>query len=220
MGVLEKVDGSAYFEQGNTKALASVLGPREVHFKRESFHDRLNINCVYSMAPFSTGERKLKRSGKQDRRETELSLVIKQTFESGILTTLLPNSQVDIHVEILQADGGTRCAAINAVTLALIDAGIPMKDFVVACAASCIDGIPILDLNYVEDSSGNPDMPVAILAKSHDIVMLQMDSRLPLDTFESVLKLAIEGCLKIYSQLTTLVTQTTIERVTKRGVFT
>ena len=48
-----------------------------------------------------------------------------------------------------QADGGTRCAAINATTLALIDAGIPMSDFVVSCAAGYIDGTPLLDLNYV-----------------------------------------------------------------------
>ncbi len=60
------------------------------------------------------------------------------------MTSLFPRSQIDIFVQILQADGGTRCASINAATLALINAGIPMKDFVVSCAAGCIEGTPIL----------------------------------------------------------------------------
>lgn len=77
------------------------------------------------MASFSTGERKKRMKG--DRRSTEISLVIRQTFESVIHTQLFPRSQIDIYIQILQADGGTRCAAINAATLALIDAGIPMK---------------------------------------------------------------------------------------------
>eukprot|EP01120_Amphizonella_sp_Union-15-10_P013193 TRINITY_DN6094_c0_g1_i1.p1 TRINITY_DN6094_c0_g1~~TRINITY_DN6094_c0_g1_i1.p1 ORF type:complete len:250 (+),score=45.57 TRINITY_DN6094_c0_g1_i1:142-891(+) len=219
MGVLEKMDGSAYFEQGNTKALASVYGPREVTYKSKALHDRVLINCTYGMAPFSTGERKVQRTGKQDRRETEVSLVLKQTFESAILTSLSPNSQIDINIQILQADGGTRCAAINATTLALIDAGIPLKDFVVACAGGCIDGVPILDLNYFEDSSGSPDLPVALLPQSGEVLMVQMDSKLPLDTFENVLNLAIEGCQKIYVQLKQVVSQVTKERVQNRGAF-
>eukprot|EP00027_Filamoeba_sp_ATCC50430_P006856 CAMPEP_0168564390 /NCGR_PEP_ID=MMETSP0413-20121227/13222_1 /TAXON_ID=136452 /ORGANISM="Filamoeba nolandi, Strain NC-AS-23-1" /LENGTH=106 /DNA_ID=CAMNT_0008596063 /DNA_START=333 /DNA_END=649 /DNA_ORIENTATION=- len=106
------------------------------------------------------------------------------------MTTLFPRSQIDIYVQILQADGGTRCAAINAATLAIINAGIPMKDFVCSCAAGCIDGTPILDLNYLEDSAGGPDLPLAILPETSSVVMLQMDSKLPLDLFEKVLNLA------------------------------
>lgn len=107
-------------------------------------HDRAIINCEYSMAPFSTTERKKKTKG--DRRSIEISMVIRQTFESVIQTSLFPRSQIDIYVTVLQSDGGTRCACINAATLALIDAGVPMKDFVVSCAAGCIDGIPLLGL--------------------------------------------------------------------------
>lgn len=94
------------------------------------------------MATFSTGERKKTRKG--DRRSTEISLIIKQTLESIIMVQLFPRSQIDIYVQILQADGGTRCAAINAACLAIINAGIPIRDFVVACAAGYIEGTPIL----------------------------------------------------------------------------
>lgn len=81
---------------------------------------------------------------------------------------------------------GTRCACINAACLAIIDAGIPMRDFVVACAAGYYDKTPLVDLNFYEDSSGSPDMPVAIFPKSGTITMLQMDSKLHTETFESV----------------------------------
>lgn len=60
------------------------------------------------------------------------------------MTHLLPRTEINIYLQVLQADGGTRCASINAATLALIDAGIPMKDFVVACAAGCVDSTPIV----------------------------------------------------------------------------
>jgi exosome complex component RRP41 len=70
--------------------------------------------------------------------------------------------------------------------LALIDAGVAMKDFVVSCSAGYYDKTPILDLNYYEDSSGSPDMSVAILPKSGNITLLQMDSKLNVETFEEV----------------------------------
>eukprot|EP01114_Cavostelium_apophysatum_P015881 TRINITY_DN4415_c0_g1_i2.p1 TRINITY_DN4415_c0_g1~~TRINITY_DN4415_c0_g1_i2.p1 ORF type:complete len:252 (+),score=23.22 TRINITY_DN4415_c0_g1_i2:104-757(+) len=197
MGVISsRADGSAYFEQGNTKVIATVYGPHEVTSKNKALHDRAIINCEYSMATFSTGERKKKTKG--DRRSKEISLIIKQTFESAVMVHLFPRSQIDIFVQILQADGGTRCASINAATLALINAGIPMSDFVCSCAAGCIDGTPILDLNYIEDSAGGPDLPLAILPQSGKITMLQMDSKLALDMFEKVLNLASEGCKAIY----------------------
>lgn len=116
MGLFNRADGSCYYEQGNTKVLAAVYGPREVtHSARfvaltthsDSYrakHDRAVINCEYNMASFSTGEHKKKSKG--NRRQAELSLVIKQVFESVILTELAPRSQIDIYLQVLQADGG------------------------------------------------------------------------------------------------------------------
>jgi exosome complex component RRP41 len=199
MGLFERADGSAYFEQGNTRVLCAVYGPREVELRSTARQDRAIVNCEYSMATFSTGERKLKRKG--DRRSTEISLIIKQTFEAAIFTHLYPNSQIDIYIQVIQADGGTRCAGINAATLALIDAGIAMSDFVVACAAGYIDETPLLDLNHYEDSGGSADLPVAIFPKSDKVIMAQMDCKVPLNTFEKVLRTAMDGCHRIYEVL-------------------
>ncbi|KAL3737377.1 hypothetical protein ACJRO7_026188 [Eucalyptus globulus] len=168
IGVVAKADGSAVFEMGNTKVIAAVYGPREVSIRR-SF-----VRCEYSMANFSTGDRMRKPKG--DRRSTEISLVIRQTMEACILTQLMPRSQIDIYVQVLQADGGTRSACINAATLALADAGIPMRDFVTSCSAGYLNSTPLLDLNYVEDSAGGPDVTIGILPKLDKVTLLQVPS--------------------------------------------
>jgi len=68
---------------------------------------------------------------------------------------------------VLQADGGQFCAAVNSATLALIDAGIPMKEYVTACTASLAnDSIPLVDVSHHEESSGGPTLTVAILPLS------------------------------------------------------
>jgi len=198
MGVLTRAHGSAYYEQGNTKVLASVFGPMEAR-KGKGLHDRAILNCEYSMAPFSTGERKGMSKG--NRRAIEISLALKQTFEEAILIHQFPGSVINIYVQVLQADGGTRCASVNAITLALIAAGVPMRDFVVGCAAGFIDNTPLLDLNYLEDSARGVDLPIAIFPKSDKVVMLQMDYRADIETFEKVLNLAVLGCHRIYEVL-------------------
>ncbi|VVB13314.1 unnamed protein product [Arabis nemorensis] len=174
---------------GNTKVIAAVYGPREIQNKsQQQKHDRALVLCEYSMAQFSTGDR---RRQKQDRRTTELSLVIRQTMEACILTELMPHSQIvsfimhiDIFLQVLQADGGTRSACINAATLALADAGIPMRDLAVSCSAGYLNSTPLLelraneisisDLNYVEDSAGGADVTVGILPKTDKVTLLQV----------------------------------------------
>ncbi|KAH9288612.1 hypothetical protein KI387_032729, partial [Taxus chinensis] len=195
VGVVDKADGSAIFEMGNTKVMAAVYGPREVQNKSQQLHDQALVRCEYSMANFSTGDRV--RRPKGDRRSTEISLVIRQTMEAAILTHLMPRSQIDIFVQVLQADGGTRSACINAATLALADAGIPMCDLVTSCAAGYLNSTCLLDMNYVEDSAGGPDVTVGLLAKMDKVTLLQMDSKLPMDIFENVMQLAVEGCKAI-----------------------
>ncbi|KAG6481759.1 hypothetical protein ZIOFF_058380 [Zingiber officinale] len=92
---------------------------------------------------------------------------------------------------------GIRSACINAATLALADAGILMRDIVTSCSAGYLSSTPLLDLNYVEDSAGGPDVTVGILTKMDKVTLLRMDSKLPIDIFENVMQLAIEGCKAI-----------------------
>ncbi|PKC02311.1 ribosomal protein S5 domain 2-like protein [Rhizophagus irregularis] len=196
--VLSQADGSAYIEQGNTKCLAAVYGPREARTKAQVLHNRANINVEISLAPFSMEERK-KRS-KSDKRILEIASAVKQTFEPIIMTELYARSQIDIYLQILQFDGGTVQICINAATLAIIDAGIPMKDYVCACSAGCIDDEPVLDLNHLEESN-TPELTVALLPKNDKITLLQMESRLHIDKFQQVMEMAAKGCKEIHTVL-------------------
>ncbi|RKP07866.1 ribosomal protein S5 domain 2-type protein [Thamnocephalis sphaerospora] len=197
---LQHADGSAYIEQGNTKVLAVVYGPRETRHRAQVMHDRAYINVEYLVAPFSAGERK-KRS-KNDKRLLELALAVKQTFDSVVMTTLHPRSQIDIYLQVLQDDGGALQASINAATLALVDAGVPMVDYVCACTGGCVDSQALLDLNHIEESSAEtPDLTVAILPRSGKVTLLQMTSRVHSDQFEQMLNLAMEGCRQVHAVL-------------------
>jgi len=196
VGVIPNADGSAYVEHGKNKILAAVYGPREVHPKHLSLQDRAVLKCRYHMAPFSVQERK---SPAPSRREVELSKVIKESLEPAVFLEYYPRTMVDVFVEVLQADGGTRCASITAAALALADSGIPMRDLVVACAAGKVDDTIVLDLMDTEDKLGAADVPVALMPNLNAITLLQMDGILTHEEFESAVNLALEGCRKIYT---------------------
>jgi exosome complex component RRP41 len=153
------------------------------------------LRCRYHMAPFSVQERK---SPAPSRREVELSKVIREALEPAIFLEYYPRTGVDVFVEVLQADGGTRCAALTAAALALADAGIPMRDLVAACAAGKADDQVVLDLMDEEDKLGSADVPVALMPNLNAITLLQMDGILTLEEFEQAVKMAIDGCKLIY----------------------
>jgi len=195
VGVLGNADGSAYIEHGKNKILAGVFGPREMHPKHLSQPDRMVIRCRYHMAPFSVQERK---SPAPSRREVELSKVIRESLEPSVFVDLYPRTGIDLFIEVLQADGGTRCASITAASLAIADAGIPLRDLVVACAAGKIEDTVVLDLMDTEDKVGEADVPVAYMPNLNAITLLQMDGVLAPKEFETAVNLAVEGCKKIY----------------------
>ena len=196
VGVLSNADGSAYIEQGKNKILAAVFGPREMHPKHLALQDRMVLRCRYHMAPFSVQERK---SPAPSRREIELSKVIREAIEPSIFIDNYPRTGIDIFIEVLQADGGTRCASISAASLAVADAGIPMRDLVSSCAAGKVEDTVVLDLMDTEDKMGVADVPVALMPNLNAITLLQMDGILTTDEFETAVNLASEGCRKIYA---------------------
>jgi exosome complex component RRP41 len=195
IGVLEKANGSVYMEWGKNKIIAAVYGPREVHPRRLSLADKALVRCRYHMTPFSVEERKRPNP---TRRETEISKVITAAVEPTIFTEVYPRTGIDVFIEVLESDGGTRCGALTVTSLALADAGIPLKDLVAACAAGKIDGKIVLDMNGIEDQVGEADLPIAIIPKNKGITLLQMDGILTHEEFKKMLNLAIEGCEKVY----------------------
>jgi len=195
LGILRNADGSVYIEHGKNKIIVAVYGPRELHPKRLTLPDRALLRCRYHMAPFSTDERKRPAPS---RREIEISKVITEALEPSVFVEHYPRTVIDVFIEVLESDGGTRCASITAASIALAEAGIALKDLVVACAAGKIDENIALDLNSIEDQKGEADLPVAIMPNKNVITLLQMDGNLNEEQFQQTLELAIDGCKQIY----------------------
>ncbi|MEK7077300.1 MAG: exosome complex exonuclease Rrp41, partial [Patescibacteria group bacterium] len=121
-GVLPNADGSCYLEWGQNKVLVSVNGPREVLPKHQANPYKAIVRYSYRMASFSVTERKNPRPG---RRESEISKVSGEALERAIFLERFPNTAIDIFVEVLDANAGTRIACLTAASVAVADAGIP-----------------------------------------------------------------------------------------------
>jgi len=194
-GRLNRADGSCYLEWGNNKVIAAVYGPREMHPKHLQENTKAVLKCRYNMAPFSVDDRK--RPG-PDRRSTEISKVIREALERVVFLNYYPMSGIDVFMEILQADAGTRCAALTAASVALADAGIPMRDIVPACAAGKAGGEVILDLMKEEDNYGEGDLPLAYIPDRDEVVLLQLDGEFSKAELKKAMDYAKKGCKEIY----------------------
>lgn len=194
VGILHRADGSCYLEWGGNKVLVAVYGPREAIPRHTQDQLKAIVNARYNMAAFSVEDRK--RPG-PDRRSREISKVISEALEKIILTEQFPRTSIDVNIEVLDAEAGTRCAGLTAAGVALADAGIPMRDIPVACAAGKIEGVVVLDLGKDEDNQGQADLPLAIAPRSDDILLLQMDGHLTLNEFDQALEMAMRGCHKV-----------------------
>lgn len=193
--VLKNANGSALVQYGNTKVLAAVYGPRDPGARSMALPHRAVLRCRYHMAPFSTHERK---SPAPSRREIELSKVIREALEPAVITESFPRTAIDIFIEVLNADGGTRTAGITAASLALADAGIPMRDLVAGIAVGKVDGVLVLDINEEEDMYGEADMPIAFMPSLGLITLIQLNGVLSEEEFWSAIELGLKGAEKVY----------------------
>jgi len=191
---------------GLTVALASVRGPTECSRKSDEVSDRAIVEATIQVAPFAAADRRTINSA-TDRRLVEASHLLQKSVEAALLLHLFPKSRIEVVVTILADDGGRLCAAINAASLALADAGLPMRDLVCSCAAGYASGInldtTLVDLNRREEVGGGGgghqpaavQLPCAMLPRRGTLVLAQCEARLPdYDTFERVLHAAQDGC--------------------------
>ena len=204
VGVVKRADGSAMFQMGDTIAIASVYGPRELHPRFLQNPERGVLRCNYDMASFSVTERK--KPG-PSRRSTEISLVTEKALASVIDLDLFPNTVIDVFIEIIQANAGTRCAGISAAAMALAHAGIPMRDMVAAVSVGKVGDKIVLDLDKEEEDfeEGATDIPVAMTARKREITLLQLDGEVTKDELMEAIKMARKGCEEIHkTQVKTL----------------
>ncbi len=195
VGVIKNADGSAYLEWGNNKIFAAVYGPREVHPHHLAKPDRGILRVFYRMATFSVFDRKRPAPG---RREKEISMIIADCLEPVLFLELYPGTSFEVFIEVMDADGGTRCASTTVAALALADAGVPMKSLVSAIAVGKIDGKIVVDLSGVEDKAGEADLPCAITWYNEEISLLQFDGDMDLDEMNEFMDLATESLKEIH----------------------
>lgn len=151
------------------------------------------------------------------RRVLELASTIKSTFEPVVQTSLYPRSEIDVFVHILQQDGGLIQASINATTLALISAGIPLTDFVCAVTGGVHSSSPMLDLTTLEEND-IPHLTVAVLPRTKKVTLVTMETRLHVDRFGEIFRLACDAGQVIHKEMRRAVEQRTKKLVGAMGL--
>lgn len=173
-GFTKHAAGSVLIKQGDTWVLCTA----SVEEKVPSFLKGKGVGWVtaeYSMLPSSTVERKEReiKRGKPDARGTEIGRLIGRALRAAVDMQKLGERSITIDCDVLQADGGTRCASITGGMVALADAlaglqkngklaASPLKHFIAAVSVGVCDGQPTLDLDYVHDSSAEVDLNVVM----------------------------------------------------------
>lgn len=190
----QSADGSSYVEQGNTKVICMVLGPKEPSNKSQQNSLGAVVEFNVSIASFSTTNRKKRL--KNEKRIIELNTTLERTFEQSIIRKLYPRTTILVNLHVLAQDGGLLAALTNASTLALIDAGISMYDYISGISAGLHDVSPLLDLNTLEEN-GMSFLTIGVVGNSEKLSLLLLEDKIPLDNLEDLLAIAIAGAHRI-----------------------
>ncbi|CCE65139.1 hypothetical protein TPHA_0J03200 [Tetrapisispora phaffii CBS 4417] len=188
-------DGSSYLEQGNNKIITLVKGPKEPSLRSQANSLKATMDVSVNITRFSKFERSA-ISHKNERRVLEIQTALLRTFEKNIMLHLYPRTQISIQVHILQQDGGMFASLINGITLALIDAGIAMYDYVSGISIGLFDTTPLLDVNTLEENAMST-VTLGVIGKSEKLSLLSVEDKIPLDRLESVLAIGIAGAHRL-----------------------
>ena len=203
---LEQPHGSVLYGQGKTKVLctASIQEgvPRWLYGKGRGW-----LTAEYSLLPASTGDRTDREAsrGKQGGRTIEIQRLIGRSIRSITDFEALGERTLWLDCDVLQADGGTRCASISGAYVAAkraldhVGLGRALADSVAAVSVGIVEGAPLLDLDYLEDSSAEVDVNVVMAGDGRLIEVQATAERAPLDRgqLDALLDLAAAGIEEI-----------------------
>jgi ribonuclease PH len=183
-GFVRSADGSALIAVGGTRVICTASLVESVPAWREG-SGRGWLTAEYGMLPASTGTRRPRDStrGRPDGRTVEIQRLVGRSVRAVIDLDTLGERTVYLDCDVLEADGGTRCAAITGAYVALklaLDAlvergalvGVPLRSSVAAVSCGIVGGEPALDLDYREDSTADVDMNV-VMTGAGDLVEVQ-----------------------------------------------
>ena len=206
-GFVRSATGSALIEAGGTRVICTASVDEDVPRWMRG-EGRGWVTSEYGMLPASTGERKKRdvSRGRPDGRTVEIQRLIGRALRGVVDFEALGERTVWIDCDVLEADGGTRCASITggyvALELALqrlvadgkLDA-LPLNGSVAAVSCGVVDGEPLLDLNYPEDSNAEVDMNVVMTGDGGLVEVQATGERTPLSrtSLDALLELAASG---------------------------
>jgi ribonuclease PH len=203
---LEQANGSALISFGKTRVLCTASIEEGVP-RWLSGRGRGWLTAEYSMLPASTGQRTQREasSGKQKGRTVEIQRLIGRALRAVADLDALGERTLWIDCDVIQADGGTRCASISGAYVAARRAldhmglGKVLNDSVGAVSVGIVEGEPVLDLDYVEDSSAEVDVNVVMAGDGRLIEVQATAERSPLDRdqLDELLDLAAAGIEEI-----------------------
>lgn len=183
-GFLKHPDGSVLIETGDTRVLCSAMVEERVPPFLKGSNSGW-VTAEYSLLPASTETRSPREAarGKISGRTSEIQRLIGRSLRAVVDMEKLGERTIWIDCDVIQADGGTRTASVTGSFVALYlalkklkDSGtiedIPLKDYVAAISVGIVEGIPVLDLEYVEDSNADVDMNVVMTGRG-DFVEIQ-----------------------------------------------
>ena len=210
-GFTRHAEGSVLVEAGGTRVLCTASVEESVPgFLRGKGSGW--VTAEYGMLPRSTHTRTAREAarGKQSGRTQEIQRLIGRSLRAVTDLAALGERQVTLDCDVLQADGGTRCASITGACVALYDAldtlvaagrlaRHPMRELVAAVSVGIVDGRPVLDLDYAEDSACDTDMNVVMTATGGIIEVQGTAEGAPFsrDELDTLLGLATAGIAEI-----------------------
>lgn len=198
VGVVPNADGSAMYQSGDTIAIAAVYGPRKMHPAHKQDPSKSVLRCTYNMNSFSVSDRI--RPG-FSRRSIEISKITEWALAPVVMLKKFPSTVVDVHINIIQADAGTRCAGINAASMALAHAGIPMKNLVTSISLGKLDKDLVVDLDKAEEDweegEGATDIPISMTGDGK-LTHIQLDGKINVKQLKEAIKLAKKSGSEIY----------------------
>lgn len=212
-------DGSAYISQGNTKVLCLVRGPSDtlmtsaVNSAAPSSSNEPTISVSIIQPPYATTERK--STSRNDRRMSELAIILKRALQQTIVKKNYSRTVIEVSITILQLDGGLLASCVNAASLALIDAGIAMYDYISAVNVALYDSFPLLDSNSLEENDLS-FLTVGIVGDGDKINLLLMEDKIPLDKLQKLIDLGIQGCHSVRELMDNVVREIGAELVAKK----
>jgi len=206
-------EGSVLVEFGDTKVLCNATVeegvPRFLKGQGQGW-----VTAEYGMLPRSTGSRMMREAakGKQAGRTVEIQRLIGRSLRAAVDMKALGERSITIDCDVIQADGGTRTASISGGCVALIDAlqtlvdsgklkALPLKQKVAAISVGIYEGVPVLDLDYPEDSTAETDMNVIMTDKGGFIEVqgTAEGEAFQQEEFDSMLALARKGIAEIFA---------------------